>query len=117
MRDAGLYAVYAILLWWGSTGVILYLDGLPKRTFRWSLWGTGALALAGVAGFAFSTSQATPLAAAIAFTSALAIWGWHELAFLTGRVTGPVKTEADPALRGFARFRQAAGTVSDTNWR
>ena len=27
---------FALFVWWFSTGVILYLDGLPVRTFKWS---------------------------------------------------------------------------------
>jgi hypothetical protein len=33
MTAHGLPALYALLAWWFSTGVILYLDGLPPRTF------------------------------------------------------------------------------------
>lgn len=113
MTEIGLYAVYAILLWWGSTGVILYLDGLPRRTFSYSLAGASLLALAGFAGLWLSAGLATPAGAVISFTSALAIWGWHELTFLTGRITGPRRTPMPEGLAGATRFRAAAATVSD----
>lgn len=111
--EIGLYAVYAVLLWWASTGVILYLDGLPRRTFSYSLAGASLLALAGFVGLALSAGHATPAGAVIGFTSALAIWGWHELTFLTGHITGPRRTPMPEGLAGFARFRAAAATVSD----
>ena len=31
--------LYALFVWWFSTGLILYLDRLPRHTFRWSLLG------------------------------------------------------------------------------
>ena len=51
-----------LLIWWASTGVILYLDGLPRRTFVWSLAGATALllvALWGVAATRGETSAAS----------------------------------------------------------
>ena len=38
--------LFAIGVWWFSTGVILYLDGLPRRTFKWTLLGTTVLLFA-----------------------------------------------------------------------
>ena len=39
MSDVILAIVYAVLTWWFTTGVILFLDGLPRTTFRWSMAG------------------------------------------------------------------------------
>ena len=34
-------ALYVLLLWWFSTGVILYLNGLPRATHKWTMfWAT-----------------------------------------------------------------------------
>ena len=35
------------------------------------------------------------------------MWGWHELAFLTGTLTGPRKIALDEGATGFKRFEQA----------
>ena len=40
LADVSLYGlplVYALFVWWFSTGVIIYLDNLPRRTHRWSM--------------------------------------------------------------------------------
>ena len=42
MLEYGLPVLYALFVWWFSTGVIIYLDGLPVRTFRWSMLGATA---------------------------------------------------------------------------
>ena len=41
----------------------------------------------------------------------IALWGWHELAFLLGRVTGPRRGPCPPGLEGWARFRAATEAV------
>ena len=42
----GLPALHGLLIWWFSTGLILFLDGLPKRTFRWSMAAATVLLIA-----------------------------------------------------------------------
>lgn len=113
MIEIGLYALYAILLWWVSTGVVLYLDGLPARTFSFSLACASLFAAIGLGAIWWTASWTTPLGALVAFTGALAIWGWHELTFLTGRITGPRRMPMTPGITGLARFREAALTISD----
>ena len=39
MADHGLALLLAILAWWFSTGLILLLCALPRRTFGWSMIG------------------------------------------------------------------------------
>ena len=46
MAAFGLPVIATLALWWASTGVILYLDGRPPRTFSWSLAGRDASARA-----------------------------------------------------------------------
>jgi putative photosynthetic complex assembly protein 2 len=107
----GCAVVYALILWWFSTGAILWLDRRPKRTHGWSLGLGGVLAAAALAVFLGSLRQTTPAGAVIGFTSAIALWGWHELSFLTGRVTGPRTTPCPPGAVGWRRFSLAASTL------
>jgi putative photosynthetic complex assembly protein 2 len=46
-----------------------------------------------------------------AFTCALLIWGWHELSFLTGWITGPRRRAAAPGAKGWLRFVQATQAI------
>ena len=102
---------FALLLWWVSTGAILWLSRLTRGAMRTSLIAmTGVAALAGV-GLWLSRDAATPLGAFTAFTAAIAIWDWHELSFLAGVVTGPSAAPCPPGARGWARFRAAAATL------
>ena len=32
-------ALFALFVWWASTVAIIYLDNLPRSTFKWSMLG------------------------------------------------------------------------------
>ena len=103
--------LYTVFLWWFSTGAILWLDRLPRRTFRWSLVVSSILALAAIYGLVVSRTDATPAGAMCAFTCALGVWGWHEVSFLMGMITGPRTTRCPPEARGWRRFGLASATL------
>jgi putative photosynthetic complex assembly protein 2 len=107
----GAAVLYTVFLWWFSTGAILWLDRRPKTTFRWSLTIGSILGLAAVYGLASSMKNASPAGAIIAFTSALGIWGWHELSFLTGFISGPRKSSCPPGVSKWRRFVLATSTL------
>jgi len=106
-----LAAVFVVASWWASTGAILWLDRLPRTTFRVSLGGATALAAAGFVGLWWSSRQETVLGAYVAFGSGLAVWGWHELTFLLGVLTGPRKLPCPPDARGPRRFWLGAAAL------
>ena len=101
---------FAIFIWWFSTGVVLLLDGLPRTTFRWSILISTGLALTAFYGLAYTADRSSSVNAYCAFTCALLIWGWHELTFLTGWLTGPRK-QACTEARGWPRFKQAVSVL------
>ena len=106
-----LAVAFALFAWWFSTGVILYLDGLPRRTFPWTL--RGATVLAGVAlwGLVHTRHDLSIAGAYCAFTCALLVWAWQEVAFLLGVVTGPRRVAMPPGARGWRRFGAALQAV------
>ncbi len=103
--------LYVGLLWFVSTGAIIWLDNLPRRTFRWSMIGAALVALIGLAAVAITSADASITGAYIAFAAATAIWGWHEMSFLMGYVSGPNRAPEAPGLTGWARFRSASATL------
>jgi putative photosynthetic complex assembly protein 2 len=103
--------LFTIFVWWFSTGAILWLNRLPRATYRWSLLAASAVAVAALVGIVLTSGQATSAGAVTAFTCALLIWGWHELSFLTGFVTGPRHTPLPPRVSGWRRFKLAAATL------
>jgi putative photosynthetic complex assembly protein 2 len=107
----GLPVLYALFLWWASTGAILYLDGLPRRTFRWSLLAATAVLGLALYGLERTATGTTTTAAYLAFTCGLAVWGWNEMVFLMGFVTGPRKQACAEGCRGWRHFGHAIETI------
>ena len=66
----------------------------------------------GVAGMAISGTALSTANVYMAFFSVLLIWGWIELAFLAGIITGPERRDCPPGLDGWARFVRAWHTLS-----
>ncbi|MDP3897679.1 MAG: putative photosynthetic complex assembly protein PuhE [Mesorhizobium sp.] len=99
--------LFALFVWWFSTGAIIYLDGLPRRTFKWSMLGATALFGGALYGLWASRGDTTVNGAYIAFASALIAWGWHEISFYMGYVTGPRRHACEEGCDGIAHFGHA----------
>ena len=88
--------ILTIVLWWGSTGIIAMLVGRAPKTYPRLIILSSLLGLAGLATL-FALREITSLSSAFAsLIAALAVWGWIEVTFLTGKITGP--SVARPAV-------------------
>jgi putative photosynthetic complex assembly protein 2 len=103
-------ALYALFVWWFSTGVIIYLDGLPRRTFRWSMLGATVVLAVSVWGLARSSLDASIGGAYAAFTYGLLAWGWQEISFYMGFVTGSRRAPCPEGCGGWRHFGHAVQT-------
>ncbi len=103
-------ALYAVLVWWFSTGVILWLDHRPRRTHPWSMAAATLVLVGALAAIGASARESSEAGAYIAFTAALLVWGWQEMSYYMGYVAGPRRTGCPPGTTGFALFRAAAAT-------
>ena len=107
----GLPVLYTLFVWWFSTGVILYLDGLPRSTFKWSMAGATVVLAAALYGLRISSADTSVTGAYVAFTSSVLVWGWLEMSFLMGFITGPWRAPCPVGSRGWLRFRYALRTI------
>lgn len=82
-------AVLTIVLWWGSTGLIARLVGRAPSTYRNLLRLSSLIGLAGLATLFVLRDVTTQSSALLSLVAALSVWGWIEVTFLTGKVTGP----------------------------
>ncbi len=110
MSDFGFPVLYALGLWWFSTGVVLYLDNLPGRTFRWTLLGGATVLALAIFGLVVSSASTDILSAYIAFSCGLVIWGVLEMSYFTGFLTGPRKIPCPPVCSEWRRFGLAIMT-------
>ncbi len=116
MSNPWLAALSALFVWWFSTGAILlavrWADRRGGATHLWAVFSALPLLALGVTATTTSLDDPSVRGAYIGFLGALAIWGWIELAFLAGQITGPVRTPCPPGLTGWARFQMGWGTVA-----
>ncbi|MEO1703926.1 MAG: putative photosynthetic complex assembly protein PuhE [Pseudomonadota bacterium] len=98
--------IVALFAWWIGTGVIL----LAVR--RADMAGAGALGLVlgglpflvfGLVGVWWAASDGTVWGMYGAFFAALALWGWIELSFMSGAITGPNRSPLSEGVVGLAR--------------
>jgi putative photosynthetic complex assembly protein 2 len=111
MSELVLPVLFTVFIWWFSTGLVLLLDNLPNTTFRWSVLVSSVLALGALVGLAHTAGQTSVASVYCAFTCALLVWGWHELTFLTGWLTGPRRRAATPGVEGWRRFVEAVAAI------
>ena len=102
--------LFALFVWWFSTGAIIFLDNLPQRTFRYSMVGATLLLFASAYGLARTSGDTTLRGAYAAFTFGMLAWGWQEISFYMGFVTGPRKAACRDGCGGWAHFGHAIQT-------
>ncbi len=105
----GLPLLYVVMLWFFSTALVVALDHRARGSLALGL--SGGAACAAVAVIALLAPTTDAFAAYASFTAAFVIWGWHELSFLTGAVTGPRRDPLPEGASGWMRFRLSAATV------
>ena len=103
--------IVTVAIWFIATGLIAWADNRERSTFNRSMMIGGVAGITGLVVILVASLSAEVWAVYLGFIGALMVWGWHELAFLTGAAAGPRRGPADPSLTGIARFRQAASTV------
>ena len=108
MSDALAPALYALFIWWFGTGAVLLLDRLSRMTRQMTMLRATLAALAAIAGINATQDTRTLTAAVCAFSCAIVLWGWHELSFLSGLLTGPRRTPCPAGATGWRRFFYAA---------
>jgi putative photosynthetic complex assembly protein 2 len=109
MNPLVLAALFVLASWWASTAVILKLVWLGRSRVRFLLF--SAFTVAALYALRESAASVTPGAAYLAFGCSLVVWGWHELTFLLGLVTGPRTSVCPPGAVGWTRFAAATEVV------
>ena len=111
MTEFALPLLFATVLWFVATGFVLWLDKLPSHTWPVSITLASVASGFAMGGIIATAEETSAWAAYVAFACALVLWGWHELSFLMGFVTGPNRNPCPPDARGWQRFRLAAATL------
>ncbi|MEO0617961.1 MAG: putative photosynthetic complex assembly protein PuhE [Pseudomonadota bacterium] len=100
-----------VLAWWLSTGVILMLARAEGRLGQGGFIAMTVAAVCALGALPLLSREMTDVGVYGGFAAALIIWGWHELAFLRGVITGVRRSRMPHGLAGWSRFRAAFETV------
>ena len=116
MSAAWIAGAVALFAWWFSTGAILMVVKRADRGGRdshlWAVLISAFLLVLGVAGFV-DTLQRDGVAPVFAgFISVLLIWGWIEMSFLCGLITGPITKPCPTGIPRWERFLRAWGVIA-----
>ncbi len=101
---------YTIFAWWFSTGIVLYLNKQSNRKRRTSFVLGLLVAVVSFYGLIQSSQYFTEFYVYVAFTQALLVWGWCEMSYFMGFITGPRKVECPESCSRSQRFFYAIET-------
>ena len=109
-------ALITLFLWWFSTGIILWrvrvADNGTAQDHKTSVIVGLPLLAVGLLAARASLMDLSTGGIYLAFLAALALWGWIELAFLSGVITGPNTHPCPPFASQKDRFWRAVGTIA-----
>ena len=116
MSNPWLAVSLVLFLWWFLTGAILFLvkwaDNRGEKFHKLLTLSLLPFLVIGLYGFLYSLDKIKIGDIYLSFLSALAIWGWFELAFLTGTITGPNNKDCPSGVDGFVRFKLAWSAIA-----
>jgi putative photosynthetic complex assembly protein 2 len=87
------------------------LDGLATRTFRLSMTGATVMLVPAVYLLLTGRGDVSVSGSYVAFSTAIVIWGWIEMSFLMGFITGPRKSGCGAHCGGFEHFFHATEAI------
>jgi putative photosynthetic complex assembly protein 2 len=99
--------LYALVLWWASTGVIIVLYRLPRRTYALSFAAATLVLLGCLFGLYATRNDTSAFGAYVAFTCGTLVWGWQLTGFYMGFVVGPRLEPRPGAYSERVRFTRA----------
>ena len=102
--------LFVLFVWRFSTGAVIYLNNLPKYTYKWSFLGATLVLVASIYGLAVTSRSDTLLSAYLSFTFGLLAWAWTQFTFYTGMITGPRTTPCPSSCKGSRHFWHAVET-------
>jgi putative photosynthetic complex assembly protein 2 len=104
--------VFALFMWWFSTGAILLLVRRSQITHAIAIGAMTVLVVLALIGLGATHGDRSVAGAFAGFCYGLIIWGWLEMTFLFGFITGPRTTPCPTPTTEWQRFRFAVETIA-----
>ena len=109
----GWAAALTVALWWGATGLIAALVSRPAHSYPRLRWAASVAAVAAIATLFAVRDSTSAFDAATGFVAAIVVWGWIEVTFLTGLITGPRR---GPGSLPVGEWRRAGAAFMAILW-
>lgn len=111
MPDVAIAILYALFVWWFSTGLVFLVVLRRRAAVRAGLVGAALAFPLCLVVLAKSGTMTGVAGAYLAFTAAVALWGTQEIAFLSGALTGPRPLPCPPGATGLDRLGAAVAAI------
>ena len=99
--------LYAIILWWVSTGAIIVMYRKEPWTYDATVGAYTVVAAASLVVLVMLRHTNDLWAVYASFSAGTLLWGWNLACYYTGYITGPKAPLHDGTLSDAERFRHA----------
>jgi putative photosynthetic complex assembly protein 2 len=96
--------LFTLVIWWLSTGIVLAVINRGRATYSWSMFAATGVLFASLFGLNWSSTGASVFSNYVAFSCGILIWGWVEMSYYTGLITGPRPEPCPPGVSSWRRF-------------
>lgn len=104
MTQYVLPVLFTLVIWWLSTGIVLAVINRGRATYSWSMFAATGILFASLFALSWSSTSTSVSIIYVAFTCGILIWGWVEMSYYTGLITGPRPEPCPPGVSSWRRF-------------
>ena len=103
--------IVSVLVWWISTGALIWLVGRGRTTRYIAATLLTVSMLAAMAAIVQLRADTSWAGAYLGFALGILIWAWHEAMLLFGLISGPTRSACPEGVSGWKRFEKSALTI------
>jgi putative photosynthetic complex assembly protein 2 len=108
--------LFAIVLWWVSTGAIIVMYRKEPWTYDASVGAYTVVAAASMAVLVLLRNTSELWAIYVCFSAGTLVWGWNLACYYTGYITGPKDPQPRDNLSDAERFHHAIRRSAHHEW-
>jgi putative photosynthetic complex assembly protein 2 len=108
--------LFAIVLWWVSTGAIIVMYRKEPWTYDASVGAYTVVAAASMAVLILLRNTSELWAIYVCFSAGTLVWGWNLACYYTGYITGPKDPQPRDNLSDAERFHHAIRRSAHHEW-
>jgi putative photosynthetic complex assembly protein 2 len=111
MLDTLVPILVAVLVWWVSTGILIWLVGRSEPARMTAAVGLSLIVVGATFAMVELRENNSVLGMYAGFLVGIAMWAWHEAMLLFGYISGPRRSDCPTGLNSWERFKVSTQTV------